>query len=76
MTFSEQVLELTERERFSVLRKRLGLKQTEIADAAGMSRLTVTRWEAGMSEPSPASRERLWAALETASASAAGSNAA
>ena len=75
MTFSEQVLELTERERFSVLRKRLGLKQTEIAEAAGVSRLTVTRWEAGMAEPFASSRQRLWAALEAASV-AAGSNAA
>jgi transcriptional regulator with XRE-family HTH domain len=71
MTLAVADLSLEERERFAVLRRRAGLKQSEIAQRAGTYRLLVSRWEAGSLEPADEIRAELWSALEQVLASAA-----
>lgn len=41
------------------VRGQLGWTQTQLAEAVGVSRLTITRWESGAQTPRGKSRERL-----------------
>ena len=47
------------RTRFSARRKSVGLSQERLAEALGVDRSTVARWEAGETEPQPWIRPRL-----------------
>ena len=41
------------------LRKRLGMTQQELANAVGVDRVTIARWEAGQKKPSNLARRQL-----------------
>ena len=41
------------------LRKRLNMTQQELANAVGVDRVTVARWEAGQKKPSNLARRQL-----------------
>ena len=45
-------------------RELLGFSQTDLANAAGVGRQTVTRFEAGQADPQRASREKILTELE------------
>lgn len=45
-------------------RELLGLSQAELAEAAGIARITLARFEAGMAEPMRGSIEKIQAELE------------
>jgi len=49
--------------RLKLLRERKALTQAELAERAGISRITVARLEAGVDEPRPATTRKLAAAL-------------
>lgn len=48
----------------STLRKRLGLSQEKLASQLGMTIMTVSRWERGISKPSPLALKQIQQLLE------------
>lgn len=60
---SELVSELEEREIFTLVRRRKGLTQGDVARRAGVARPTVSRWEAGTFDLGDDARGRLWAVV-------------
>src|SRR5260370_24997367 len=60
MTWPQEVsLMPVRRTRFAARRKSVGLSQEGLAEAVGVDRSTVVRWEAGETEPQPLVRPRL-----------------
>lgn len=53
------------KDRLSALRREKGMKQTDLATLCGVSRITVTRWENGTSEPSISELQHIAEILET-----------
>jgi DNA-binding XRE family transcriptional regulator len=60
------------RTRFAARRKGVGLSQEGLAEAVGVDRSTVVRWEAGETEPQPWIRPRLARALAVSTEELAG----
>jgi predicted transcriptional regulator len=57
--------DLSEPEKFIIARRRLGATQEDIGRLAGMSRIYVTRWEAGSLDLSEERIALLWHAIAT-----------
>src|SRR5579862_2756191 len=60
------------RTRFAARRKSMGLSQEGLAEAVGVDRSTVVRWEAGETEPQPWARPRLARVLAVSAEELAG----
>lgn len=55
-------VEISPAEELKLMRHRAGLKQSEVAEAAGVSRQTISNWENGFGEPSISEYRRIAAA--------------